>query len=55
MKRRHALAPLGGSLLTRPALTQTREFVDSAKRKISLPGPVSRVFVAAHELARASP
>ena len=46
MKRRHALALLGGTLLARPALAQTREFVDSAKRKISLPAQVSRVFVA---------
>jgi iron complex transport system substrate-binding protein len=46
LKRRHALALLGGTLLTRPATAQTRDFVDSAKRKISLPAQVSRVFVA---------
>ena len=46
LKRRHALALLGGTLLARPALAQTREFIDSAKRKISLPAQVSRVFVA---------
>ena len=47
MKRRHALALLGSTLLlARPALAQTREFVDSAKRKITLPAQVSRVFVA---------
>jgi len=46
LKRRHALALLGGALLARPALAQTREFVDSAGRKIVLPQQVSRVFVA---------
>ncbi|HTE38048.1 MAG TPA: iron ABC transporter substrate-binding protein [Reyranella sp.] len=47
LKRRHALALLGSTLLlARPAMAQTREFVDSAKRKISLPAQVSRVFVA---------
>ena len=47
VKRRHALALLGGSCCWRvPRLAQTREFVDSAKRKISLPAQVSRVFVA---------
>ena len=43
LKRRHALALLGSTLLlARPAMAQTREFVDSAKRKISLPAQVSR-------------
>jgi iron complex transport system substrate-binding protein len=46
LKRRHAFALLGSSLLARPALAQTREFVDSAKRKITLPAQISRVFVA---------
>jgi iron complex transport system substrate-binding protein len=46
LKRRHALALLGSTLLARPAMAQTREFADSAKRKISLPAQVSRVFVA---------
>ncbi len=47
VKRRHALALLGGTLLpARPALAQAREFVDSAKRKITLSAQVSRVFVA---------
>lgn len=46
MRRRHALALLGGSLLARPALAQTREFVDSAGRKVVLPAEVTRVFVA---------
>jgi len=46
MKRRAALALLGSSLLARPSLAQTREFVDSAQRKIILPAQVSRVFVA---------
>lgn len=46
MRRRQALALLGGSLLARPALGQTRELVDSAGRRIALPAQVSRVFVA---------
>jgi iron complex transport system substrate-binding protein len=47
LKRRHALALLGSTLLlARPAMAQTRELLDSAKRKISLPAQVSRVFVA---------
>lgn len=46
MKRRHALALLGGSVLARPALAQTRTVVDSAKRSVALPAKVERVFVA---------
>lgn len=46
MNRRQALALLGGALAARPAFARTREFVDSAKRKITLPAQVSRVFVA---------
>jgi iron complex transport system substrate-binding protein len=46
LRRRHALALLGGTLLAHPALAQAREFVDSAQRKIVLPAKVSRVFVA---------
>jgi iron complex transport system substrate-binding protein len=46
MRRRHALALLGSSLVARPALAQTREFVDSAGRKVVLPAQVSRIFVA---------
>jgi len=46
MKRRAALALLGSSLLARPAQAQAREFVDSARRKITLPAQVSRIFVA---------
>jgi iron complex transport system substrate-binding protein len=45
MKRRHALALLS-SLLARPALAQSRTVVDSAKRSITLPAKVERVFVA---------
>jgi len=46
MKRRHALALLGSSLLARPALAQTRTVVDSAKRSVTLPAKVEKVFVA---------
>ena len=46
MRRRHALALLGGSLLARPALAQTRTIVDSAKRSVTLPAKVDKVFVA---------
>ena len=43
LKRRYALALLGGTLLARPAMAQAREFVDSAKRKISLPAEALRL------------
>ena len=46
MRRRHALALLGGSLLARPAVAQSRTVVDSARRSITLPAKVERVFVA---------
>jgi iron complex transport system substrate-binding protein len=47
VRRRQALALLGGGLVARPAAAQaTREFVDSAGRKVVLPAQVSRVFVA---------
>ncbi len=46
MKRRHALALLGGGLLGRPALAQSRMVVDSAKRSVTLPAKIERVFVA---------
>jgi len=50
MRRRHALALLGGGLLARPAQAQsqnqTRTVVDSARRSITLPSKVDRVFVA---------
>ncbi|MBS0220938.1 MAG: iron ABC transporter substrate-binding protein [Proteobacteria bacterium] len=46
LRRRHALALLGGGLLARPALAQSRTIVDSAKRSVSLPAKVDRVFVA---------
>lgn len=44
--RRHVLGLLGASLLAGPAIAQTRVVVDSAGRKIALPGRISRVFVA---------
>lgn len=44
--RRSALAPLGASLLARPAWAQGRTFVDSAGRKVVLPSTINRVFVA---------
>jgi len=44
--RRAALGLLGAGLLARPAWAQTRTIVDSAKRKVTLPERVSRVFVA---------
>src|SRR6185437_8635680 len=50
MRRRHALALLGGGLLARDARAQsqnsTRTVVDSARRSITLPSKVDRVFVA---------
>jgi iron complex transport system substrate-binding protein len=46
VKRRHALALLSSSLLARPALAQTRTVVDSAKRQVTLPAKVDKVFVA---------
>ncbi|HEY2875905.1 MAG TPA: iron ABC transporter substrate-binding protein [Reyranella sp.] len=46
MKRRHALALLGSSVLARPALAQTRTVVDSAKRSVTLPAKIDKVFVA---------
>jgi len=46
MRRRHALALLGGSFVARPALAQTRTVVDSAKRSVTLPTRVEKVFVA---------
>ena len=50
MKRRHALALLGSGLLARPALAQSqnqgRTVVDSAKRSVTLPAKVEKVFVA---------
>ncbi|MBN9088731.1 MAG: iron ABC transporter substrate-binding protein [Reyranella sp.] len=46
MRRRHALALLGSGLLARPALAQSRTVVDSAKRAVTLPAKVERVFVA---------
>jgi iron complex transport system substrate-binding protein len=46
VKRRQALALLGGGLLARPALAQTRTFVDSAGRTVTLPAKISRLFVA---------
>jgi iron complex transport system substrate-binding protein len=49
MKRRHALALLGSSALARPALAQshnqTRMVVDSAKRSVTLPAKIDKVFV----------
>ena len=44
--RRAALALLGASVLARPTDAQPRAVVDSAKRNVSLPDRVSRVFVA---------
>ena len=48
MKCRHALALLGG-VLARPALAQgrseTRAVGDSAKRSVTLPAKIERVFV----------
>src|SRR5215475_12669237 len=48
--RRVALTLLGAGLLARPSWAQTsgqgRSIVDSAKRKVTLPDKVSRVFVA---------
>jgi iron complex transport system substrate-binding protein len=44
--RRGALGLLGAGLLARPAWAQSRTIVDSAKRKVTLPERVSRVFVA---------
>ncbi len=46
MKRRHALAFLGASLLARPALAQYRDFTDSAGRLLGVPLQAKRVFVA---------
>jgi iron complex transport system substrate-binding protein len=46
MRRRRALALLGGSLLARPALAETRTIVDSAGRSVTLPAKVDKVFVA---------
>jgi iron complex transport system substrate-binding protein len=46
MKRRHVLALLGSSALARPALAQTRTVVDSAKRSVTLPAKIDKVFVA---------
>lgn len=46
MRRRTALAFLGAGLVARPALAQSRAFVDSAGRKITLPERINRVFVA---------
>jgi iron complex transport system substrate-binding protein len=44
--RRAALALLGASLLARPASAENRVVVDAARRKVSLPDKISRVFVA---------
>jgi iron complex transport system substrate-binding protein len=44
--RRSALALLGAGALVQPARAQARAIVDSAKRKVSVPERVSRVFVA---------
>ena len=46
MRRRHAVALLGSSLLARPAFAQSRTIVDSAKRSVTLPPKVDKVFVA---------
>jgi iron complex transport system substrate-binding protein len=46
MKRRHALALLSSGLLARPALAQSRTVVDSAKRSVTLPAKIEKVFVA---------
>jgi iron complex transport system substrate-binding protein len=44
--RRTALALLGAGALARPVRAQGRTMLDSAKRKVSLPERISRVFVA---------
>ena len=44
--RRAALALLGASVVARPAEAEPRTVIDSARRKVSLPERVSRVFVA---------
>jgi len=44
--RRSALALFGAGILARPVRAQTRTIVDSAKRQVTLPAQVSRVFVA---------
>ena len=44
--RRSALALLGACLLARPSFAQGRSIVDSAKRKVTVPDKVSRVFSA---------
>jgi iron complex transport system substrate-binding protein len=46
MRRRHALALLGSSVLARPARAETRTIVDSARRTVTLPAKVDTVFVA---------
>ena len=46
MRRRHALALLGASVLARPAMAQARTVVDSARRSVTLPAKIERVFVA---------
>jgi iron complex transport system substrate-binding protein len=44
--RRSALALIGAALVARPAFAQGRAVVDSARRKVTLPERIARVFVA---------